>query len=62
MAAIIELLYSNKVYSYDGSLKLEAKRFGEAFESEDAKEGIQAFLEKESLNSEANKKAAAKGI
>ncbi|ARW07784.1 enoyl-CoA hydratase [Bacillus atrophaeus] len=46
MAAIIELLYSNKVYSYDGSLKLEAKRFGEAFKSEDAKEGIQAFLEK----------------
>jgi len=46
MASLLELLYTNKVYSYEGSLKLEAKRFGEAFESEDAKEGIQAFLEK----------------
>ncbi|MBU8750771.1 enoyl-CoA hydratase [Bacillus subtilis] len=46
LASLLELLYSNKVYSYEGSLKLEAKRFGEAFESEDAKEGIQAFLEK----------------
>lgn len=56
LASLLELLYSNKVYSYEGSLKLEAKRFGEAFESEDAKEGIQAFLEKESLSSKANKR------
>lgn len=46
MAYLLELLYSNKIYSYDGGLKLEAKRFGEAFASDDAKEGIQAFLEK----------------
>ncbi len=56
LASLLELLYSNKVYSYEGSLKLEAKRFGEAIESEDAKEGIQHFSKKESLSSKANKR------
>ncbi|MEC1262867.1 enoyl-CoA hydratase [Bacillus swezeyi] len=46
LAFVIELLNSGKVYSYEGSLKLEGKHFGEVFQSEDAKEGIQAFLEK----------------
>ena len=46
LAYVIELLYSSKVYSYEGSLKLEGKHFGDVFRSEDAKEGIQAFLEK----------------
>ncbi|MEC2098346.1 putative enoyl-CoA hydratase [Bacillus paralicheniformis] len=46
MAYVIELLNSSKVYSYEGGLKLEGKYFGEVFQSEDAKEGIQAFLEK----------------
>ncbi|UOY90239.1 enoyl-CoA hydratase [Bacillus glycinifermentans] len=46
LAYVIELLHSNKVYSYEGSLKLEGKHFGDVFRSEDAKEGIQAFLEK----------------
>ncbi|MGE6628953.1 enoyl-CoA hydratase [Bacillus sp. NPDC077027] len=43
---VIELLNASKVYSYDGGMKLEAKKFGEVFQSGDAKEGIQAFIEK----------------
>ena len=46
MASLLELLYSNKVYSYDGGLKLEAKRFGEAFASDDAKKAFRHFSKK----------------
>jgi enoyl-CoA hydratase len=47
---VLELLHANKIYSYEGALKLEAKRFGEVFQTSDSKEGIQAFLEKRKPN------------
>ncbi|ALC81956.1 MULTISPECIES: enoyl-CoA hydratase [Bacillus] len=47
---VLELLHANKIYTYEGALKLEAKRFGEVFQSSDSKEGIQAFLEKRKPN------------
>lgn len=43
---LFEFLYFNKVYFYEGSLKFEVKWFGEVFELEDVKEGIQVFFEK----------------
>ncbi|ALC81906.1 MULTISPECIES: enoyl-CoA hydratase [Bacillus] len=47
---VLELLNANKTNSYERALKLEAKRFGEVFQSQDSKEGIQAFLEKRKPN------------
>ncbi len=47
---VLELLNATKVYSYDGGMKLEAKKFAEVFQSNDAKEGIQAFIEKRKPN------------
>ena len=44
--AAIEMLQFAKTYSYDEGVKAEAQSFGTVFVSEDAKEGIQAFLEK----------------
>ncbi|MBJ7886781.1 enoyl-CoA hydratase [Bacillaceae bacterium HSR45] len=61
MAYVIELLNSSKVYSYEGGLKLEGKYFGEVFQSEDAKEGIQAFLEKRKRILKGNNKRENKG-
>ncbi|CUB15671.1 putative enoyl-CoA hydratase [Bacillus safensis] len=47
---VLDLLNATKLYSYDGGMKLEAKKFGEVFQSNDAKEGIQAFIEKRKPN------------
>ena len=44
--AAIEMLQYSKHSSYYEGVKAEANSFGEVFVSEDAKEGIQAFLEK----------------
>src|SRR5690606_37976203 len=44
--AAIEMLQYTKHASYDEGVKAEAASFGEVFVSEDAKEGISAFLEK----------------
>ncbi|APT45761.1 enoyl-CoA hydratase [Bacillus safensis] len=47
---VLDLLNATKLYSYDGGMKLEAKKFGGVFQSNDAKEGIQAFIEKRKPN------------
>jgi enoyl-CoA hydratase len=44
--AAIDMLQFAKSYSYDEGVKAEAQSFGTVFVSQDAKEGIQAFLEK----------------
>ncbi|RNF40895.1 enoyl-CoA hydratase [Planococcus salinus] len=44
--AAIDMLQYTKHASYHEGVKAEAASFGEVFVSEDAKEGIQAFLEK----------------
>lgn len=44
LKAAIELLYHGG--RFEEGLKLEAKRFGELFDSNDGKEGISAFIEK----------------
>lgn len=44
--AAIEMLQYTKHASYDEGVNAEAASFGEVFVSEDAKEGISAFLEK----------------
>ena len=46
MKAVISLLNATKTTSYEDGMKQEAGWFGEIFESDDAKEGISAFLEK----------------
>lgn len=46
MKAAIEMLQYAKSYSYDEGVKAEAQSFGTVFVSQDAKEGIQAFIEK----------------
>lgn len=40
------MLQYNKSESFHEGVKAEAQSFGTVFESEDAKEGIQAFIEK----------------
>ncbi|WP_019413172.1 enoyl-CoA hydratase [Paenisporosarcina sp. TG20] len=44
--ATIEMLQYAKSYAYDEGVKAEAQSFGTVFVSEDAKEGISAFIEK----------------
>lgn len=44
--AALEMLQYTKPSTYDQGVKAEAEAFGNVFVSEDAKEGIQAFLEK----------------
>ncbi|MFX3674542.1 MAG: enoyl-CoA hydratase [Paenisporosarcina sp.] len=44
--AAIDMLQYAKSYSYDEGVKAEAQSFGTVFVSQDAKEGIQAFIEK----------------
>ena len=46
LKASIEMLQYSKDQSYYEGVKAEAASFGTVFESEDAKEGIQAFIEK----------------
>lgn len=46
LKAVIELLQFAKVSSFGQGSEQEAKLFGEIFMSEDAKEGVSAFLEK----------------
>ncbi len=46
MASLLELLYSNKVYSYDGGLKLEAKRFGKHLHQMTQKKAFRHFSKK----------------
>lgn len=46
LQAAIELLYQYKDGDYGDALMLEAKKFGELFETKDGKEGIRAFVEK----------------
>ena len=46
MKAALEMLQFAKTYSYDEGVKAEAQSFGTVFVSEDAKEGISAFIEK----------------
>lgn len=46
LKAAIEMLNYSKSPSYYEGVKAEANSFGEVFVSEDAKEGIQAFIEK----------------
>lgn len=46
LKAAIEMLNYSKFPSYYEGVKAEANSFGEVFVSEDAKEGIQAFIEK----------------
>ena len=46
LKATIEMLQYNKGQSFYDGVKAESKIFGTVFESEDAKEGIQAFIEK----------------
>ncbi|MDN4493614.1 enoyl-CoA hydratase [Ureibacillus aquaedulcis] len=46
LKATIEMLQFGKHQAYFEGVKAEAESFGTVFESEDAKEGIQAFLEK----------------
>lgn len=48
--AALEMLQYAKPASYYEGVKAEADSFGEVFVSEDAKEGIQAFLEKREPN------------
>lgn len=46
LKATIEMLQFGKHQAYYDGVKAEAESFGTVFESEDAKEGIQAFLDK----------------
>ncbi|MGD7007685.1 enoyl-CoA hydratase [Metabacillus sp. 84] len=46
LKAVIELLNIRKSSSYQEGMAREAALFGEVFDKQDAKEGIQAFLEK----------------
>ena len=46
MKAAIEMLQFSKTFSYDEGVKAEAQSFGTVFVSEDAQEGISAFIEK----------------
>ena len=46
LKAAIQMLNYSKPSSYYDGVKAEANSFGEVFVSEDAKEGIQAFIEK----------------
>ncbi len=46
MKLTLEVLSYRKNHSFEASVKKEAELFGSAFASEDAKEGITAFLEK----------------
>jgi enoyl-CoA hydratase len=46
MKAAIEMLQYAKSYAYDEGVKAEAQSFGTVFVSEDAQEGISAFIEK----------------
>lgn len=46
MKAAIEMLQFAKTYAYDEGVKAEARSFGTVFISEDAQEGISAFIEK----------------
>jgi enoyl-CoA hydratase len=46
LKATIELLNYSKTKEFYQGVKREAELFGEVFHSEDAKEGIAAFLEK----------------
>ncbi|MCZ2258050.1 enoyl-CoA hydratase [Sporosarcina sp. G11-34] len=48
--AALEMLQYSKPSSYYEGVKAESDSFGEVFVSEDAKEGIQAFLEKREPN------------
>jgi enoyl-CoA hydratase len=45
LKSAIHALQFNRA-SFDDGLKAEAEQFGVVFQSEDAKEGIQAFIEK----------------
>ena len=47
---IMELVPYQKHHSFAEGVKAEAKAFGEVFGNEDAKEGIQAFIEKRPAN------------
>jgi len=46
MKAALRMLQYTKTDSFYEGVKAEADSFGEVFVSEDAKEGIQAFIEK----------------
>lgn len=46
MKAAIEMLQYAKTYAYNEGVKAEAQSFGTVFISEDAQEGISAFIEK----------------
>ncbi|MFS0645216.1 enoyl-CoA hydratase [Siminovitchia sp. 179-K 8D1 HS] len=46
LRAAIELLHHGKSGQYEEGLKLEARRFGELFDSKDGQEGISAFIGK----------------
>ncbi|RHW33422.1 enoyl-CoA hydratase [Lysinibacillus yapensis] len=46
LKAAIEMLHYSKHQNYFDGLKAEANTFGTVFESQDAKEGIEAFIEK----------------
>jgi enoyl-CoA hydratase len=48
--AVIELAYMNKNSSFQEGCEKEANLFGQLFQSADAKEGIQAFIEKRKPN------------
>ncbi|MFY3791670.1 enoyl-CoA hydratase [Ureibacillus sp. MALMAid1270] len=50
LKAAIQMLQYSKDASYYEGVKAEAKSFGTVFVSEDAKEGIQAFIEKRKPN------------
>ncbi len=47
---IMQLIPYAKVESFSAGVQAEAKAFGEIFGSEDAKEGVQAFIEKRKPN------------
>lgn len=46
LKAVIALLQHSKTASFQDGIKAEAEHFGSVFESDDAKEGIAAFIEK----------------
>ncbi|MFC5466808.1 enoyl-CoA hydratase [Lederbergia graminis] len=50
LRAVIEQLQYTKTNQFDKGVKREAERFGTLFNTEDRKEGIQAFLEKREPN------------